>query len=89
VVAGAASAGFTCVATACCVGGSAAGLLATGSGAGFAGPADAGFAGSAAGFAASGFGFGTGTLRLATRGAATGGFRSLLTSPGGSGPGGP
>ena len=70
-------------------------VLATGSGAGLAASA-AGLTGSAAcltgsaGLAASGLGFGTGTLRLATCGTEAGGrtpLRAVIV--GGSGPGGP
>ena len=79
VVAGAVSSGLACCVTAaCCV---------DGWGAGFAASA-AGLAGSA-GFTASGLGFGTGTLRLATCGAEAGGRGPRAVVVGGSGPGGP
>ena len=81
VVTGALSAGFVWAAAVCCDDGSATGLAVTDS---------TGFTGSAAAFDASGLGFGTGTLRLATRGTEAGGRGPLPRwADGSSGPGGP
>src|SRR5436190_21373953 len=79
VVAGAVSMGFACAVAVCCDG-SVAGLAVDW----------VGFTGSAAACDASGLGFGTGTLRLATRGTEAGGRGPLPRwADGSSGPGGP